>query len=57
MSKGINISEVAELETPAGVEGPIFTGKQPTVADLVRPGTGYTSSSGFACVLSVLDGE
>ena len=59
MSKGIihNISKVAELENPALAERHNFSDEQPTVADLVLPGTGYTFSDEFACVLRVLGGE
>ena len=59
MSKGIihNISNVAELENPAGVERHNFSDEQPTVVDLVLPGTGYKFSDEFACVLRVLGGE
>ena len=59
MSEGIihKISKVAELENPAGVERHNFSNDQPTVADLVLPGTGYKFSDEFACVLRVLSGE
>ena len=59
MSKGIfhNISKVAELENPAPAEMQNFSDEQPTVADLVLPGTGYKFSDEFACVLRVLGGE
>jgi hypothetical protein len=60
MGKGIihNISKVAELENPAPqVERHNFSDEQPTVADLVLPGTGYKFSDEFACVLGVLGGE
>jgi len=52
MSKGIihNISKVAELEDPARVERHNFSEEQPTVADLVLPGTGYKFSDEFACL-------
>jgi hypothetical protein len=32
------------------------SGEQPTVADLVLPGTGYNFSDEFACLLNVLGG-
>ena len=59
MSKGIfhNISKLAELENPALAERHTFSDEQPTVADLVLPGTGYKFSDEFACVLRVLGGE
>jgi hypothetical protein len=59
MSKGIihNISKVVQLENPARVEMQNFSDEQPTVADLVLPGTGYKFSDQFACVLRVLAGE
>jgi hypothetical protein len=59
MSKGIirNISQVAGLENPARVERHDFSDEQPTVADLVLPGTGCKFSDEFACVLGALGGE
>ena len=59
MSKGIihNISKVADLENPARVERHNFSDEQPTVADLVLPGTGCNFSDEFACVLGALRGE
>ena len=59
MSKGIihNISKVAELENPARVERHNFSEEEPTVADLVLPGTGYKFSDEFTCILRVLGGE
>jgi hypothetical protein len=59
MSKGIihDISKVGELENPAGIERHNFSDEQPTVVDLVLPGTGYKLSDEFACVLRVLGGE
>ena len=54
MSKGIihNISKVAEP-----VEKHNFSDEQPTVADLVLPGTDYKFSDEFTCVLGTLGGE
>jgi hypothetical protein len=51
MSKGImhNISKVAKLEDPARAERQNISDEQPTVADLVLPGTGYKFSDEFAC--------
>ena len=59
LSKGIihNTNKVAELENPAGVERRNFSDEQPTVADLILPGTGYKFSDEFACLLRVLGGE
>jgi hypothetical protein len=59
MSKGTihNISNIAELENPTRVERHNFSDGQPTVADLVLPGTGYKFSDEFACVLGVPGGE
>ena len=59
MSKGIihNISKVAELKNPVPAENHNCSDEQPTVADLVLPGTGYKFSDEFACVLRVLGGE
>jgi len=59
MIKGIihNISKVAELENPERVERRDFSDEQPTLADLVLPGTGYKFSDEFTCILRVLGGE
>ena len=59
MSKGIihKISKVVELENVPLAERHNFSDEQPTVADLVLPGTGYKFSDEFACVLRVLSGE
>ena len=59
MNKSIlhNISKVAEIENPAQAERQNASDEQPTVADLVLPGTGYRFSDEFACVLRVLDAE
>ena len=58
MSKGIihKISRVAELD-PSPAERQEVSDEQPTVADLVLPGTGYKFSDEFACLLRVLGGE
>lgn len=58
MSKGIihNIGKIAELEAPARAERQNISDEQPTVADLVLPGTGYKFSDEFACLLRVLGG-
>ena len=59
MSKGIihSISEIAEPENPELAERQTFSDEQPTVADLVLPGTGYKFSDEFACLLRVLSEE
>jgi len=59
MSKGIihNITNVAELQDPARVERHNFSDEQPTLADLVLPGTGYGFSDEFACLLVAPGGE
>jgi len=58
MSKGIihKISKVAELELPRAGRQNVLD-EQPTVADLVLPGTGYKFSDEFACLLRVLGGD
>jgi hypothetical protein len=59
MNKGIihSIGKVAELGNPGGVERQNLSDEQPTVADLVLPGTRYKFSDEFACLLRVLGGE
>ena len=59
MTKGIihKITKVAEVESPPLAERHNFSDEQPTLADLVLPGTGYKFSDEFACVLRVLSGE
>jgi hypothetical protein len=59
MSKGIihKISKVAELEFLARAERQNVLDEQPTVADVVLPGTGYKFSDEFACLLRVLGGD
>ena len=59
MSKGIlhNISKVADLGTQRQRKIQNGSDEQPTVADLVLPGTGYNFSDEFACMLRVLGGE
>jgi hypothetical protein len=45
----------------AGIAEPFqrssISDEQPTVADLILPGTGYRLSDEFACLLKVLGGE
>lgn len=59
MSTGIFQSlhkiEVREIREPSGVQSELSS-EQPTVADLVLPGTGYNFSDEFACLLNVLGG-
>ena len=59
MNKGIlhNISKVAELENAALAEAHNLSDEQPSLADLVLPGTGYKFSDEFACLLRALGGE
>jgi hypothetical protein len=59
MSKGIihHIRKVAELENPARAERQNFSEDQPTMADLILPGTGQKFSDEFACLLRALSGE
>ena len=59
MSEGIihKVGRVAKLENPARSEKHNASDEQPTVADLVLPGTGYKFSNEFACLLRVLSGE
>jgi hypothetical protein len=59
MSKGIihKINKLAELENPAQGERQNASEEQPTVADLVLPGSGYKFSDEFARLLRVLGGE
>ena len=57
MSTGIlqNIQKLAELEIEQDSSLPSQPySEQPTVADLVLPGTGHNFSDEFACLLSVL---
>ena len=46
-----DISKVAELENEALAEAHNLSDEQPSVADLVLPGTGYKFSDEFACLL------
>jgi hypothetical protein len=59
MSKGIihTIRKAAEVETAEPFQRLNLSDEQPTVADLVLPGTGYKFSDEFACFLRVLGGE
>jgi hypothetical protein len=58
MSTGIFQShKIADPETqePTRIQSDLAS-EQPTVADLVLPGTGYNFSDEFACLLNVLGG-
>ena len=59
MSTGIfqSLQKLSDLETrkSSGVQSE-FSSEQPTVADLVLPGTGYNFSDEFACLMNVLGG-
>ena len=59
MSKGIihTIRKAVEVETTEPFQRLNISDEQPTVADLVLPGTGYKFSDEFACFLRVLGGE
>jgi hypothetical protein len=59
MSQGIihNMTRVAGAGNPERRELELASGEQPTLADLVVPGTGYTFSDEFARLLTVLSGE
>ena len=52
-----DISKVAELENAALAEAHNLSDEQPSLADLVLPGTGYKFSDEFACLLRMLGGE
>ena len=59
MSKGIlqAVSKVAEIDNPEPFERLDISAEQPTVADLVLPGTGYKFSDEVAAMLNLLGGE
>ena len=59
MSKGIlqAISKVAELDNTEPPQRLDTSDEQPTVADLVLPGTGRKFSDEVAVMLSLLSGE
>jgi len=58
MSKGIihKIGTPVESDVTKPFHGPRVSDEQPTVADLVIPGTGHAFSSEFACLLKILAG-
>jgi hypothetical protein len=59
MTSGIfqSFRKIADLEIreSSGVTSELSS-EQPTLADLVLPGTGYSFSDEFACLLNVLGG-
>ena len=59
MSKGIihNMTRVAGAGNPERSEIQLVSEEQPTLADLVLPGTGHTFSDELACLLTMLSGE
>ena len=59
MSKAIidSIGRVAGAGNAESFQRSGNSDEQPTVADLVLPGTGYRFSDEFACLLKVLGGE
>jgi len=59
MSKGIidGIGRVGVVGNAGPLQGSSISDEQPTVADLVLPGTGYRFSDEFACLLKLLGGE
>ena len=59
MSKAIidSIVRVAGAGNAESFQRSSISDEQPTVADLVLPGTGYRFSDEFACLLKVLGGE
>ena len=59
MSKAIidSIGRVAGAGNAESFQRSSISDEQPTVADLVLPGTGYSFSDEFAYLLKVLSGE
>ena len=56
MSKAI-IDSIGRIGNAESFQRSSISDEQPTVADLVLPGTGYSFSDEFACLLKVLGGE
>lgn len=59
ISKGIidGIGRVGGAGDAESSQRSRISDEQPTIADLVLPGTGYSVSDEFACLLKVLGGE
>ena len=59
MSKAIidSIARFAGAGNTESIQRLSISDEQPTIADLVLPGTGYSFSDEFACLLKVLGGE
>jgi hypothetical protein len=59
MSKGIihTMCKAGGLDSPAQIVRPDIADEQPTLADLVLPGSGYEFSDKFARLLRVLGEE
>ena len=59
MSVGIlhKIGSLAQLETPGWVPNPNLSDEQPTILDLVLPGSSNRFSEEFACLLRLLSGD
>ena len=56
MSKAI-IDSIGRIGNAESFQRSSVSDEQRTVADLVLPGTGYSFSDEFACLLKVLGGE
>ena len=56
MSKAI-IDSIGKVGNAESFQRSGISDEQPTVADLVLPGTSYRLSDEFACLLKVLGGE
>ena len=56
MSKAI-IDSIGRDGKAASFQRSSISDEKPTVADLILPGTGYSLSDEFACLLKVLGGE
>jgi len=58
MNVGIlhKIGSLAQLETPGWVPNPSLSDEQPTIQDLVLPGSSNRFSEEFTCLLRLLSG-
>lgn len=56
MSEAI-IDSIGKVGNAESFQRSGISDEQPTVADLILPGTGYSFSDEFACLLKVLGGE